>query len=53
MHERSVRADLGQRAPELSQGGPQDWTVASGARPLQASHRAQAVPAPQGAARGK
>lgn len=53
MHEHSVTADHGRRVPAQGQGGPQGSTVASGARPLQAPGRAQAVPDPQGAARGK
>lgn len=53
MHTRSVRADPGRRAPGLGQGASQGWPVASGAHPLRAPGRAQAVPAPQGAARGK
>lgn len=49
----SGRADHGRRVPVLGQGAPQGWTVASGACPLQTPGRARAVPAAQGAARGK
>lgn len=54
MHGRSERVDHGRRAPAPGlQGGPQSWTVTLGAPPLWVLGRALAVPAPQGAARGK